>query len=246
MEELIKITEHKGNSIVSARDLHDFLESKRDFSNWISDRIKKYGLVENEDYTSFNKIVERENGGTTRIEYALTLDTAKELAMVEGNAKGKQARKYFIACEKKLIEGIRLKEPTAKELALMVIKSEEEKERLLDEIKQLEPKKVFADAVSCSSTSILIGELAKILKQNGVDMGQNRLFEWLRINGYLIKRLGSDFNMPTQISMEKMLFEIKETSIAHSDGHTTISKTPKVTGAGQLYFVNLFLRKNSA
>lgn len=100
MNELIKITESNGKNAVSARELHEFLESKRDFSNWIKDRIEKYDLVENVDYTSFNKIVERETGASTRIEYALTVDAAKELSMVEGNEKGKQARRYFIECEK--------------------------------------------------------------------------------------------------------------------------------------------------
>lgn len=108
-------------------------------------------------------------------------------------------------------------------------------------IEQDKPKVLFADAVSTAKTSILIGELAKLLKQNGVEIGQNRLFEWLRNNGYLIRRFGTDYNMPTQRSMEMGLFEIKETSIAHADGHTTVNKTPKVTGRGQAYFVNKFL-----
>lgn len=108
-------------------------------------------------------------------------------------------------------------------------------------IEQDKPKVLFADAVSASHTSILIGELAKLLRQNGIEIGQNRLFEWLRDSGYLIKRKGSDFNMPTQRAMEMGLFEIKETAIAHSDGHTTISRTPKVTGKGQSFFVNKFL-----
>lgn len=98
------------------------------------------------------------------------------------------------------------------------------------------PKVLFSEAVTTSKTSILIGDLAKIIKQNGVEMGQNRLFSWLRDNGYLIKRKGSDFNMPTQKSMEMKLFEIKETAITHSDGHVTVNKTPKVTGAGQVFF----------
>ena len=105
------------------------------------------------------------------------------------------------------------------------------------------PKVLFSEAVTTSKTSILIGDLAKIIKQNGVEMGQNRLFSWLRDNGYLIKRKGSDFNMPTQKSMEMKLFEIKETAITHSDGHVTVNKTPKVTGAGQVFFVNKFLNK---
>jgi phage antirepressor YoqD-like protein len=112
-------------------------------------------------------------------------------------------------------------------------------------IQLLEPKRVFADAVAASKTTILIGELAKILKQNGVEIGQNRFFEWLRANGYLITRKGSDFNMPTQKAMNLGLFEIKETVIAHSDGHTSISKTAKVTGVGQTFFVNKFLNASS-
>ena len=103
------------------------------------------------------------------------------------------------------------------------------------------PKVLFADAVSTSKTSILIGELAKLLSQNGVKIGQNRLFAWMRDNGYLIRRKGSDYNMPTQRSMDLCLFEIKETVVAHADGHTSTNKTPKVTGKGQQYFINLFL-----
>jgi len=103
------------------------------------------------------------------------------------------------------------------------------------------PKVLFADAVSASKTSILVGDLAKIIKQNGVDIGANRLFKWLRDNGYLIKRQGMDYNMPTQTSMDMGLFSIKETVITHSDGHTSISKTAKVTGKGQQYFVNKFI-----
>ncbi|MBS5334164.1 MAG: phage antirepressor [Firmicutes bacterium] len=109
------------------------------------------------------------------------------------------------------------------------------------EIERMKPKEIFADAVATSKASILIGELAKMLRQNGVEIGQNRLFTWLRDNGYLIKRNGTDYNMPTQSAMEKGLFEIKETVISHSDGHSTVNKTPKVTGKGQQYFINKFL-----
>lgn len=105
------------------------------------------------------------------------------------------------------------------------------------------PKVVFADAVSVSDGTILIGELAKILKGNGIEIGQNRLFEKLRRDGYLIKRQGTDYNAPTQRAMELGLFRVKETAITHSDGHVTISKTTKVTGKGQQYFINLFLGK---
>ncbi len=110
-------------------------------------------------------------------------------------------------------------------------------------IQEMQPKAIFADAVSASHTSILVGELAKILKQNGVNIGQNRLFSELRERGYLIKRKGSDWNMPTQKSMDMRLFEMKETVISHADGHTSINKTVKVTGNGQQYFINLFVQE---
>lgn len=110
------------------------------------------------------------------------------------------------------------------------------------EIKRMRPKEIFSDAVSASHTDILIGELAKILKGNGIEIGQNQLFTWLRENGYLIRRKGTDYNMPTQRAMEGGLFRIKETAITHGDGHVSVSKTPKVTGAGQVYFVNKFLK----
>lgn len=118
------------------------------------------------------------------------------------------------------------------------------KERLQLEAAQNEPKIVFADAVSVSNGTILIGELAKILKGNGIEIGQNRLFEKLRQDGYLIKRQGTDYNAPTQRAMELGLFKVKETAITHSDGHVTISKTTKVTGKGQQYFINLFLGRS--
>lgn len=124
------------------------------------------------------------------------------------------------------------------------LKTEKEKRQALEiQAEENKPKVLFADAVSTSQTSILVGDLAKIIKQNGVDIGANRLLAWFRDNGYLIKRKGSDYNMPTQYSMELGLFEVKETVITHSDGHTSISKTPKVTGKGQQYFVNKFLNK---
>ena len=121
-------------------------------------------------------------------------------------------------------------------------KEEKEKRMLLEQkVEKDKPKVIFAEAVSASKTTILIGELAKLIKQNGYNIGQNRLFEWLRNNSYLIRRKGTDYNMPTQKSMEMKLFEVKETAITHSDGHVTVNKTPKVTGKGQEYFVNKFL-----
>ena len=113
------------------------------------------------------------------------------------------------------------------------------------QVHEMKPKALFADSVATSKSTILIGELAKILRGNGVDIGATRLFKWMRANGYLISRKGSDWNMPTQRAMNLGLFKIKETTINHSNGSTSISKTPKVTGKGQQYFVNKFLKKQA-
>lgn len=122
------------------------------------------------------------------------------------------------------------------------LKEEKAKNKELeDKMKEDKPKVIFANAVATSDTSILVGDLAKILKQNGVDTGQNRLFEYLRSNGYLIRKRGESYNMPTQKSMELELFEIKERTDINPDGSIKIRKTPKVTGKGQQYFINLFL-----
>ena len=127
------------------------------------------------------------------------------------------------------------------------LKEEREKRMVLEtKVEQDKPLVAFANSVSVASTSILVGELAKLLKQNGIDIGQNRLFAWMRENGFLISRKGTDYNMPTQRSMEMGLFKIKETTISHGDGHTSINKTPKVTGKGQIYFINLFLAEKDA
>ena len=126
-------------------------------------------------------------------------------------------------------------------LADLLQQAAEQLKRKDIQIEQMKPKALFADAVSTSDTPILVGELAKILHQNGVSMGQNRMFRWLRDNGYLISKKGTSYNMPTQRAMELGLFKIKENAITHSDGHVTITKTPKVTGKGQVYFVNKFV-----
>lgn len=139
------------------------------------------------------------------------------------------------------LEEVLLKPDTLIQLA-QNLKAEQEKRRALEvKMEEQKPKVLFAESVEVAKTSILIGELAKLLKQNGINIGQNRLLQWLRQNGYLIRRQGSDYNMPTQRAMEMGLFEIKETTITHSDGHIHVSKTPKVTGKGQVYFVNLFV-----
>lgn len=240
--ELIKITEQNGKKAVSARELHSFLESKRDFSNWIKDRIEKYGFIENQDYELLNNFGEQSGrGGHNKIEYALSIDCAKEISMVEGNEKGKQARRYFIECEKKAQNPIM--SLSRIDLAKMIIQAEEEKQALQLEIQENKPLVVFAKALQISEHNILIGELAKILKQNGIEIGQNRLFDWLRDNYYLMIK-GEQRNLPTQRALELSLFEVKTTTINNPDGSVRVTKTTKVTPKGQEYFINKFFKSN--
>lgn len=186
-----------------------------------------------------------ENRGKQYPMYLMNRDGFTLLAMgFTGKAALEWKLKYIAAfneMEKKLTEQPQL--TRSQLLATALIAAHEELEEKDKQIETMKPKALFADAVSASSQSILVGEMAKLLSQNGIQMGQNRLFQWMRENGYLIKdKKRTDYNMPTQKSMELRLFEIKETSIAHSDGHTSINKTPKVTGIGQAYFVNFFLK----
>lgn len=239
MNELIKVTYDNDRPAVSARDLHEFLGVGADYRHWFP-RMCEYGFTEGQDFNSVkNDRVQMEGGrmvSRTVDDAILTIDMAKELCMLQRNEKGKQARQYFIQLEKdwnspeKVMA--RALQIANKKLQVLEAKAEEDK-----------PKVLFADSVAASHTSILIFDLAKILKQNGVDIGGNRLFDWMRKNGYLVRRKGSDYNMPTQRSMEMGLFEVKETSVSHSDGHISVNKTPKVTGKGQQYFINAFLSK---
>lgn len=150
-------------------------------------------------------------------------------------------RKHGAYMTPQKIEEVLLNPDTIIKLATDLKAEREERMKLQRETEELKPKALFADAVSASKTSILIGDLAKLIKQNGHDIGQRRLFQWMRDKGYLIKQQGASWNMPTQKSMDMGLFEIKETTITHSDGHISISKTIKVSGKGQVYFVNKFI-----
>lgn len=214
-----------------------FLEVSTPYTMWF-DRMKEYGFVEGADF--FTKMLES-TGGRPSTDHLMTLSMAKELAMLQRTEKGKEARLYFIRIEEEWNTPERV---MARALRFSERILSDTKALLADVQEQIEhdrPKVLFADSVSASHTTILIGELTKIIKQSGVDMGQNRLFQWMRENGYLVSRQGTDYNMPTQKSMERGLFTIKETAVTHADGHTTISKTPKVTGKGQVYFVNKFV-----
>lgn len=245
MTGLIKVDYSSGRPAVSARDLHEFLEVGADYRHWFP-RMCEYGFTEGQDF-NLVKIdrVQREGGRMVNRpveDAAVTIDMAKEICMLQRNERGKQARQHFLQLEKDWNSPEKVM-ARALQIADRKIKALEGANTALNaENEAMKPKALFADAVAASKNSILVGELAKLLKQNGVDIGQNRLFEWLRAHGYLIRRRGTDYNMPTQRAMEMGLFEIKETAISHSDGHTSVSKTPKVTGKGQNFFVNTFLK----
>lgn len=243
MNELIKVDFTGDRPAVSARELHEFLEVKTAYKDWFP-RMCEYGFTTGTDFNLL-KIERVQMEGNRMVsrpveDAALTIDMAKEICMIQRNEKGKQARQYFLQLEKDW-------NSPEKVMARALRIAERKINGLEEKVKQDAPLVLFANSVSASKNSILVGELAKLLKQNGVDTGQIRLFKKLRERGYLIRRKGSDYNMPTQRAMELGLFEIKETAITHSDGHVSVNKTPKVTGKGQVYFVNLFLaEKNPA
>lgn len=248
MNELIKVNyENVDRPTVSGRELWEALEVGTPYHKWMP-RMCEYGFTENVDYVVTDIFVRNSNGGKqTQTDHQLTIPMAKELCMLQRTDKGKQMRQYFIAVEEQwnspeaiMARALQFSNAKLKQLETHCCQLETTVAAQSKQMEHDKPKVLFADSVTASSSSILIGELAKLIKQNGVDIGQRRLFEWMRANGYLIKRKGSEYNLPTQRSMEQGLMEIKETSVVHT-GYTTISKTPKVTGKGQVYFINLFL-----
>lgn len=244
MNELLKIEVNENQEqTVSGRELHMFLGIETRYNDWFA-RMLQYGFAEGKDfYSILSKTTE---GGRPSTDHIMKLDMAKELCMLARNDKGKEARQYFLEVER---EWNSPEKVMARALKLADNKLKELKVFVAEQTKQLEaakPKVIFADAVAAADSTILIGDMAKLLKQNGHNTGQKRLFEWLRNNGYLIKRKGSDYNMPTQRSMEMGLFEIKETSVVLPDGSIKTNKTTKVTGKGQIYFINLFRKQQEA
>jgi len=231
MTELISIKEYKGQKVINARELHYFLESRRDFSTWIKDRIEKYGFIENQDYSTFTKIVER----AKRIEYALTIDTAKEIAMVEGNDKGKQARQYFIECEKKLQnKAIDFSNPdTVLQLAQNWAESEKKRLEAEKTIKVLQPKADLMDKVMDTDDKIDIGQAAKILK---LPFGRNIMFSKLRKNGIFFKNK----NEPKQEYIARGYFELKEKFIERNDHPGFVVIKVLVTQKGLDFLSKLF------
>ncbi len=237
MYEIIKVNYETEQPTVSARDLHDGLEIKTAFKDWFP-RMVEYGFEAGKDFCS--KMSES-TGGRPALDYQITVDMAKQICMIQRSEKGSQYRQYFLDLEKAWNTPEQVMARALKVAGQTIDKLKIENTGLLEDVQRMKPKEIFADAVATSHTSILIGDLAKLIKQNGVDIGQKRLFAWMRDNGYLIKRNGSDWNMPTQKSMERGLFEVKESTVNNPDGSVRINKTTKVTGKGQQYFVNRFL-----
>lgn len=237
MNDIIKVNYTESEQpTVSGRELHEALEVKTAYKDWFP-RMCEYGFTEGEDFCSF---LSESTGGRPSTDHQLTIPMAKEICMIQRSEKGKQFRQYFIEIEN------RWNTPEA-----VMARALQMANRKIDEIKNAnvlleqkieadKPKVIFADSVSAAQTSILVGDLAKLIKQNGINIGQNRLFEWLRDNGYLIKG-GSSKNMPTQKAADMGLFEVKESTVNNPDGSVRVTKTTKVTGKGQVYFINKFL-----
>ena len=237
MNELINVTLNDSHEpVVSGRQIHEALGVKTKYADWFN-RMIEYGFTENQDFLLLKNEQQTGRGGHNKVDHVIKLDMAKEIAMIQRTERGKQVRQYFIQVEKDF-------NSPEKIMARALLMADKKVHKLEAQIEADKPKVLFADAVSASHTSILVGDLAKLISQNGYKIGGNRLFVWLRENGYLIKRKGSDWNMPTQRSMEMKLFEIKESTITHPDGHISVSKTVKVTGKGQQYFINKFLSED--
>lgn len=238
MEEIIKINYESEQPTVSARELYEGLEIKSNFTTWF-DRMCEYGFTELDFKKCFPNLESGCNGGQNMVDYEISIDMAKQICMIQRTDKGKQYRQYFLDLEKAWNTPEQVMARALKIANNEIDKLKADNRVLIADTERMKPKEIFADAVSSSKDSCLIGDLAKIICQNGYKIGRNRLFEWMKTNGYLIKG-GSSKNMPTQKAMEMKLFEVKETTITTPDGSTNVKRTTKVTGKGQVYFVNKF------
>ena len=242
MNELLNV--NFDTQTVSARELHEQLHIGTKFTTWF-ERMKEYGFTEGNEF--FPKMGETsESGGRPSVDYDISVDMAKQICMIQRTPEGKQCRQYLLDLEKAWNTPEQVMARALKIANRTIDSLKEHNTKLIEDCERMKPKEIFADAVSASKTSILIGDLAKLICQNGCQIGQKRLFEWMIANGYLILRKGSDYNMPTQRSMEMGLFEIKESTHLNGDGLNVISKTPKVTGKGQQYFINKFMKQAEA
>ncbi|MCB8641343.1 MULTISPECIES: phage antirepressor KilAC domain-containing protein [unclassified Holdemanella] len=233
MNELFNVTTNGDKLTLSARELHKELNIAGRFSRWF-EQMSEYGFEENVDFTSVQNCTVVNNGAMRELQdYQITLDMAKEIAMLQRNEKGKQIRKKLIELEKawnspeKVMA--RALDIAHKTIANLQIENEE-----------MKPKAFFADAVKASDSSILIGDLAKLIKQNGYDIGEKKLYRWLREKGYICK----NSTEPTQMAMNLGLFEIVVRTIERGDAPPKATRTTKVTGKGQVYFINKLCNSN--
>lgn len=241
MDNLISVNYDADQPCVSARDLHQQLNIRTQYTKWF-ERMKEYGFTENEDFKAIShKRLTAQGNETTYIDHEISIDMAKQICMIQRSPEGKQIRQYFLDLEKAWNTPEQIFARALKMADKTIDQLKSENATLIEDNERMKPKEIFADAVTASKDSILIGDLVKILKQKGIDIGQNRLFQKLRNNGYLIQRRGPSWNMPTQKSMEMGLFEVEERTITNPDGMTKIRKTTKVTGKGQQYFINKLL-----
>lgn len=239
MNELVKV--NFDTQTVSARELHEQLHIGTEFAKWFS-RMCEYGFSVGNDYSEvIVKNDENSKGGRPATDYNISVDMAKQICMIQRTPEGKAVRQYLIDLEKAWNTPEQVMARALKIANNTIESLKSENNTLAIKNKEMKPKAIFADAVSASHTSILIGDLAKLICQNGVQIGQKRLFEWLRENNFLIKS-GTSRNMPKQRYVEQGLFEVKESNIQNPDGSVRITKTTKVTGKGQIYFVNKFLK----
>lgn len=238
--EIIKINYESEQPTVSARDLHEALEVKERFSVWAERLINYFG---SDEMTSVLKPTEVQNNGGIQVrelqDYIVSVDTAKHICLMSRTEKGKECRQYLIDLEKAwntpeqvFARALRMADKTIEEL-------KNRNTVLLEDINRMKPKEIFADAVSASDSSMLVRDLAKIIKQNGIALGEKRFYKWLRENGYICKTDTS----PTQKAMELGLFEVIVRTVERGNGLPIETKTTKVTGKGQQYFINKFLDK---
>jgi anti-repressor protein len=241
--ELLRINYESEQPTVSARELHEGLEIKTAFKDWFP-RMTAYGFEKNQDFilvAQKRATNNPKNPITTYNDYQISIDMAKQICMIQRTEKGKQYRQYFIDLEKAWNTPEQVMARALKIANNEIDKLKAENKVLIADTERMKPKEIFADAVESSRTSILIGDMAKLICQNGHEIGQNRLFEWMRQNDYLIKSGGSK-NMPTQKAMEQKLFEVKERTVVNPDGSVRITRTTLVTGKGQIHFINKFAR----
>ncbi|VDG23705.1 phage antirepressor KilAC domain-containing protein [Lactiplantibacillus mudanjiangensis] len=232
MNELIKVTIKNDQQVVSARDLHSGLNLKTRFSKWVSQNFNEF--VENTDFTSVTTVTVVNNGARKPIQdYAITVDMAKQLSMMSHTERGKQYRLYFIQLEAKWNDP---SEIVKRGYGILM----DENIHLRMENKKMQMPALLGSAVSGSKASVNVGTFAKVLRQKGIEIGQNRLFDWLRTNGYLISD-GTRHNVPTQKSMELKIMEVRESVVTTNHGSKT-RFTPLITGKGQQYFVSKFLQ----